>query len=386
MDAAPPIYLDYNATTPVDTRVFEAMRPYFTEHFGNAASAHAWGWAASAAVDAARAHVAAMIGAEPAEIVFTSGATEAANLAIKGVAARYTAKGRHLVTAATEHRAVLDAHARLARDGCDVTVLPVDADGLVSPGVLDAAIRPDTLLVSLMRANNETGVLHSTEALYAVCRARGVFLFVDATQAPGKLPAADVARIAAHADLAAFAAHKFYGPKGAGALYVRRRDPRVALAPLVEGGGQERGFRSGTLAVPLIVGMGEAARLVLEGADDPARLTALRDQLEVRLEADAGAVVNGRAAARLPNTSSLAFPGVRADRLLAALGGSLALATGSACASAKPEASHVLRALGLSDEAARASIRISLGRPTSAADVNAAAERIVAAVRVERGR
>ncbi|HYE56977.1 MAG TPA: cysteine desulfurase family protein [Rhodothermales bacterium] len=375
------LYLDYNATTPVAPEVFEAMRGALTEHFGNAHSAHAAGWWAKEAVEAARADVASLVGAEAEEVVFTSGATEASNLAIKGVLARYAPKGRHVVTVATEHAAVRETLEGLHRRGqAEVTVLPVDRDGRLAPAAFAAALRPDTVLAAVMWANNETGVVHDMPALYARARAAGVLFFTDATQAVGKVPVAF-----AHADLLALSAHKLYGPKGVGALVVRRRGPRVALAPLVEGGGQERGLRSGTLNVPGIVGLGAAARLAgarLEG--DGARLSALRDTLERRLVAEVGAVVNGAGAPRLPNTLSLTIPGVRAERLLSALGGRLAFSTGSACASAKPEPSHVLVAMGLREADARASIRLSLGRPTTEADVAQAVQWVAEAVKLER--
>jgi cysteine desulfurase len=376
------LYLDYNATTPVAPEVFEAMRPWFTEHFGNAHSAHAAGWRAKEAVEAARADVAALVGAEAEEVVFTSGATEAASLAIKGVLARYAAKGRHVVTAATEHAAVLDTLDALRKRGAaEVTVLPVEADGRLDPRAFAAALRADTVLAAVMWANNETGVVHDVPTLCATARAAGVLFFTDATQAAGKVPVSF-----AHADLLALSAHKLYGPKGAGALVGRRRGPRVALVPLVEGGGQERGLRSGTLNVPGIVGLGVAARLAAERqAEDAARLGALRNALEQRLTAEVGAEVNGAGAPRLPNTSSLTIPGVDATRLLSALGGRLAFSTGSACASAKTEPSHVLVAMGRTDAEARASIRLSLGRPTTPEDVETAGAWIAEAVQRERG-
>ncbi len=376
----PAIYLDYNATTPADPRVVEAMLPFFSEHFGNPSSAgHSWGWAAKKAVDTGRAEIAGLLDATPEEIVFTSGATEAANLAIRGVAARYAAKGRHLVTCRTEHHAVLDPHARLEKEGYDVTYLGVDRQGRVSPDELAAALRPDTTLVSLMRANNETGVVHPTEALCDVCRAAGVLFFVDATQAPGKIPVT-----ARHADLLALSAHKFYGPKGVGSLYVRRRDPRVSLVPMVEGGGQERGLRSGTLNTPGIVGMGAAARLVQQASGEAAALCARRDAFEhyVAQALGGGVTINGVEAERLPNTSSLTVHGVLASRLLASVRG-LGLSAGSACASASGRPSHVLKAMGLPDEAALSTVRVSLGRFTTDAEVAEAARVFAEAARRE---
>lgn len=375
------IYLDYNATTPVAPDVLAAMLPHFAERFGNASSAHAWGWAAAEAVEAARAHVAALIGAEAQEIVFTSGATEACTLAVRGVAVRYAAKGRHLVVGATEHPAVTGAHAALAREGWSVTTVPVDARGVVTPDALAAALRPDTVLASVMAANNETGVMPDLPALAAVLRARGVLFFTDATQALGKVPVD-----AAHADLLAGSAHKLYGPLGVGFLYVRRKGPRVALTPVIEGGGQERGLRSGTLNAPGIVGLGAAcARAAAHLDADAARLGALRDGLEARLVAEAGAIVHGAGALRLPNTLSVAFPGVRADRLVADLGGRLALATGSACASAKRTPSPVLLAMGVPEPLVRSTIRLSLGAPTTADEVAQAGDGLVAAVGAIRG-
>ena len=376
----PVLYLDYNATTPVAPEVLAAMLPFFADHFGNASSAHAPGWYAHEAVEAARADVAALVGASPEEVVFTSGATEACALALRGVVQAYASKGRHLVVAATEHPAVMAEARALEREGAELTVVPVRADGTLDPDVFAAALRPDTVVAAAMAANNETGVCPDLPALAEVCRARGVLLFSDATQAAGKVPV-DFA----HADLLALSAHKFYGPKGVGALVVRRRGPRVALAAQVPGGGQERGRRGGTLNVPGIVGMGAAARLALAMQDDEAaRLEPLRGAMERHLVEAAEAVVNGFAAPRLPNTSSLTFPGVSADRLLSRLAGRLALATGSACSSATRTPSHVLLAIGLSAEDARATLRISLGRPTTADDVRTATALLADAVAAER--
>jgi cysteine desulfurase len=376
-----PIYLDHNATTPVDPRVLERMLPFFTEQFGNASSkAHAFGWAAEEAVSQAREAVAALLGAEAEEVVFTSGATEALNTAIKGVAAAYASKGRHLVTVQTEHKAVLDACRALERGGCDVTYLPVDADGRVAPGAVAAALTDETILVAVMWANNETGVLQPIPAIAEVARAHGVLFLTDATQAVGKVPV-DVA----HADLLACSAHKFYGPKGVGALYVRRRNPRVRLLPLLDGGGQERGLRGGTLNVPGIVGLGAAAELARETtAAEGTRLAHLRDRLEAALtDALPGVRVNGRGAPRLPQTASLTFDGLQAAPLLMAVR-ELALSAGSACASGAGKPSHVLKALGLSDAAALATLRIGLGRATTAAEVDYAVRRLIDAATVLR--
>lgn len=376
------IYLDYNATTPVDPEALAAMLPYFSERFGNAHSAHAPGWAAHEAVEVARGHVAALAGAAPEEVVFTSGATEACNLALRGALAAYPSKGRHLVVAATEHRAVLDTAAALARAGAEATVVPVRPDGTLDPDRLADALRPDTVCAAVMAANNETGVCHDLAAVAEVCRPRGVLVFTDATQAAGKVPL-DFA----HADLLALSAHKLYGPKGAGALVVRRRGPRVALVDQMTGGGQERGRRAGTLNVPGIVGFGAAAQLAHARLDaEAARLAALRDGLERTLVGELGAVVHGAGTVRLPNTLSLAVPGVPAERLLSRLAGRLALATGSACSSASKAPSHVLTAMGVDAATARASLRISLGRPTTAAEAAEAAALLVEAVRAERPR
>jgi cysteine desulfurase len=372
------IYLDHNATTPVDPAALDAMLPYFAQQFGNASSrAHAWGWAAAEAVEVARADVAELIGADAREIVWTSGATEAANLAIKGVARRYAdARGRHLVTCKGEHRAVLDPHARLEREGFEVTYLDVDAQGRIGLDALRSALRPDTSLVSLMRANNETGLVHPTDEIYAICRAAGTLLFVDGTQAPGKIDLR-----AAHADLIALSAHKMYGPKGVGALWVRRRGPRVSLLPLVEGGGQEGGLRSGTLNVPGIVGMGVAARLARERwGEDAERMARLRDRFEARLLAlVSDARVNSAGAPRLPNTSSVTFAGRDAARVMASLR-TIALSAGSACSSGSGKPSHVLTAMGLSRADALATLRVSLGRATAEQEMDTAAERIAEAV------
>ncbi len=386
------IYLDHNATTPLAPEAFEAMRPWLTGHPeggrpANANAPHALGWAAHEAVEVARAQVAALVGAEASEVVFTSGATEACALAIVGAARRRAAGGvdgagarRHLVTVTTEHPAVLAPHRALERDGWRVTVLPVDGDGRISLGDLAAAVTDETALVSVMAANNETGVCADLAPLAALCRARGAWFFTDATQAAGKVPLTF-----GDADLMALSAHKLYGPMGVGALVVRRRGPRVTLDPLVAGGGQERGWRGGTLNTPGIVGFGAAAALALSRLDaDAARLTALRDALEARLVEGIGAIVHGARVPRLPNTTSAAIPGVSAERLLSRLAGSVALATGAACSSARREPSPVLTAMGVDAPTARATLRISLGRATSAAALTAATDAIIAAARAER--
>lgn len=372
-----PIYLDYNATTPVDERVLAQMVPFFTEHYGNASSkGHPFGWAAEEAVEQAREAVAGCLGAEANEIVFTSGATEAINAAVKGVAGAYARKGRHLVTVQTEHKAVLDTCRALERQGFTVTYLPVHPSGLLDLDALDAVLTDETILVAVMWANNETGVLQPIPEIAERVRARGILFMTDATQAVGKIPVS-----VAHADLLVCSGHKVYGPKGVGALYVRRRSPRVRLLPLVDGGGQERGVRGGTLNVPGIVGMGAALTLAQADMDrDAARLQRLRDHLEAALLARLPAVqVNGREAPRLPQTSNLTFSGVEAAKLLVALR-DVAVSSGSACTSGSNKPSHVLRAMRLPDEAALAALRFSLGRFTTADEIDYAINRIVAAV------
>jgi cysteine desulfurase len=382
-----PLYFDAHATTPCDPRVVEAMLPYFTERFGNAASRqHPFGWAAREASDHARGQIAALIGAKPKDIVFTSGATESNNLAIKGVAEALRAKGRHVVTLETEHRAVLDPCAWLEAQGCEVTRVPVHPDGLVDVGRLVAALRPDTILVSVMTANNEIGVLQPLEAIGRETHARGIAFHTDAAQAVGKVPF-DVEAI--HADLVSLTAHKIYGPKGTGALYVRRRGPASALAPLIHGGGHERGLRSGTLNVPAIVGFGAAAALCsAEMSAESARLAALRDRLLAGLRAAAGEVlVNGAfgPAVRLPHNLNVAFPGVEGSALLMAMT-DIAVSSGAACSSASAEPSHVLRALGLSDADAKASLRFGLSRSTTEEEVDFVVEKVSAIVSDLRSR
>jgi len=376
----PPIYLDYQATTPCDPRVLEKMLPWFTEKFGNPSSVtHSYGHAAAEAVERARAQLAALIGAEPREIVFTSGATEANNIAVKGAAHFHRALGKdHVVTLTTEHKCVLESCRALEREGFRVTYLPVDRDGIVDLGQLEAALDDRTALVTVMAAHNEIGVLQPIGEIAALCRARGILLHSDGAQAVGKLPL-DVSR--AGIDLLSISGHKIYGPKGIGALYVRRR-PRARIAPLFDGGGQERGLRSGTLPTPLCVGLGEAAELaVSEMARDAERL------LDLRMRFLAGiatripdAVLNGHPERRLPANLNFSFPGVRAPDLMAACP-SLALSSGSACTAAEIEPSYVLRALGLPDDLAASSIRIGLGRPSTAEEVDFAVETIAAAVR-----
>ncbi|NLR61666.1 IscS subfamily cysteine desulfurase [Chitinophaga polysaccharea] len=359
-----PVYLDNNATTPCDPRVVAAMLPYFTEIFGNAASrSHPFGWAAEEAVDYAREQVARLIGAVPREIVFTSGATEAVNLAIKGVYEMYAGKGHHIITAVTEHKAVLDTCKHLEKSGANITWLPVDKEGLINPAALEAAITPQTILIAIMYANNETGVIQPIRAISDIARKHGVLLMSDATQATGKIPV-DVN--ADGIDLLTLSAHKMYGPKGVGALYVRSRSPRVKLAAQIDGGGHERGMRSGTLNVPGIVGLGKAAELCMaEMAADTQRLAPMRDRLQAALLQLEQSYVNGSAAHRLPHTCNLSFKYVEGEALMMGFNKTIALSTGSACTSASMEPSYVLKAMGLADDLARASIRFGLGRFTT---------------------
>ena len=374
-----PIYLDHNSTTPVDPRVLDAMLPYFTGKFGNAASrSHAFGWEAEEAVEIAREQVARLLGAEPKEIVFTSGATEGDNLALKGVFEAYAAKGNHIITVATEHKAVLDTCLHLERLGGEVTRLPVGSDGLIDLAGLEAAIRPTTVLIAVMYANNEIGVLQPVGAISQIARQHGVLFFSDATQAAGKLPV-DVNREGI--DLLALSAHKFYGPKGIGALYVRRRNPRVRLSAQMDGGGHERGMRSGTLNVPAIVGLGKACELAaLEMAAEAQRVAVLRDRLEDGLLRIEGSIVNGGRIHRLPQTTNISFLHVDGEALLAGLGKDLALSSGSACTSASMEPSYVLKALGLEDDLAHSSLRLGLGRWTTKEEVEYAIVRIAQTV------
>lgn len=379
-----PLYLDYHATTPVDPKVLEAMLPYFTERFGNAASRqHAYGWEAQEAVDAAREQVAALIGASAGEIVFTSGASESNNLALKGAACSYREQGDHIVTVATEHKSVLDTCKRLEEDGFRVTRLGVDREGFIDLDELRKTITDRTILVSVMTANNEIGTLQPLAEIGAVTAERGVLLHTDAAQAAGKVPI-DVRTT--QVDLLSLTAHKYYGPKGAGALYVRRRKPRIQLACQVHGGGHENGLRSGTLNVPGIVGLGAASALCQAVmAAEGARLASLRDRLLEALRAQLDGVhVNGPLGpARLPHNLHVSFAGVEGERLLMALG-DLAVSTGSACSAGSQAASHVLEAIGASATAGP-SIRFGLGRTTTEADIDAAAERVVKVVKSLRG-
>jgi cysteine desulfurase len=368
-----PIYLDYSATTPVDRRVAEKMIPYLTEFFGNAASrSHAFGWKAEEAVEEAREHVAALINADPKEIVWTSGATEGNNLAIKGAAGFYKTKGKHIITQKTEHKAVLDTCRELERQGFEVTYLPVGANGLVSVEEFKAAIRPDTILASIMMVNNEIGVIHPVWEIGEICRAKGIIFHCDAVQGGGRVEI-DVQKF--KVDLLTITAHKMYGPKGIGALYIRRK-PRVRLEAQIHGGGHERGFRSGTLATHQIVGFGEAARLAkLEMGTENERIRVLRDRLLKGMQEIEEVYVNGDIERRIPHNLNVSFNFVEGESLIMAVK-DLAVSSGSACTSASLEPSYVLRALGRSDELAHSSIRFTFGRFTTEEEVNYAVDLI----------
>ncbi len=378
------MYLDNHATTQTDPRVVAAMLPYFTEQYGNAGSvSHRFGWDAAAAVDEARERVACAIGALAREIVFTSGATEANNLAIKGTAWAKARHGKHIVTAASEHKAVLDPIKRLAREGWETTVLPCDQHGRVSPAAVADAITPGTVLVSIMAANNEVGTLNPIAEIGRICHERGVVFHTDAAQAVGKIPI-DVA--ADHIDLLSLSGHKIYAPKGIGALYVRRRDPQIRLEPLLDGGSQERGFRSGTVPVPLVVGLGAALDLALaEQAVESRRVLALREQLHTGIQQRVAEIrLNGHPLERLPGNLNLSFAHVDGEALMMQMR-EIAVSSGSACSSADPEPSHVLLAMGLSEDLARASLRFGLGRFTTSEEIDLAIEAVASAVERLRG-
>lgn len=359
-----PIYLDNNSTTPMDPRVLETMIPFFTEQFGNAASRnHPFGWEAEEAVDYAREQVAKLIGADPKEIIFTSGATEGDNLGVKGVYEMYASKGNHIITCTTEHKAVLDTCKHIEHLGGEVTYLPVAANGLIDLTALEAAIKPTTILIAIMYANNEIGVVHPVKEIGAIAKKHGVLFFSDAVQAVGKIPV-DVN--ADGIDIMAFTAHKMYGPKGIGALYVRRKNPRVKVTAQMDGGGHERGMRSGTLNVPGIVGFGKACELArLEMAADAERLSKLRDKLEVALTQIDETYVNGTTEHRLPHVANISFKYVEGEGLMMGFNKTIALSSGSACTSASLEPSYVLKALGLGDDLAHSSLRFGLGRFTT---------------------
>ncbi|HVS20181.1 MAG TPA: IscS subfamily cysteine desulfurase [Planctomycetota bacterium] len=375
-----PIYLDYQATTPVDPRVLDAMLPFFTQHFGNAASRnHRYGWEAEAAVEKAREEIAGVIGASSKEIVFTSGSTEAINLALKGVAEMYGEKGRHIITSQAEHKAVLDTAKHLEKEGFDVTYLQPDRTGRVSVEAVAAALRHDTILVALMWANNEVGTLNPVREIGALCHEQGVLFFTDATQAVGKVPV-DVE--ADHVDLLCLSGHKIYGPKGVGILYVRRRNPRVRVVAQMDGGGHERGMRSGTLNVPSIVGLGAACRIAGEELEDEAkRAGELRDHLQRRLTTELDEVhLNGHPEHRLPNCLNVSFAYVEGESLLMGIS-DVAVSSGSACTSASLEPSHVLRSMAVGDELAHSSIRFGIGRFTTREELDFAADQVIGAVR-----
>jgi cysteine desulfurase len=371
-----PIYLDNHATTPVDPRVVQAMLPYFTEHFGNAASRnHAFGWAAEKAVTEAREKIAALIAADPREIIFTSGATESDNLAIKGVAQMYRSKGNHIITCVTEHKAVIDTCKHLEKEGFEITFLPVDKLGQVSAQQVRDAITPKTILISLMSANNEVGTLHPIAEIGKIAKEKGILFHSDATQSVGKLPF-DVNQMGV--DLVSLSAHKMYGPKGIGALYVRRAGPRVRLMPIIDGGGHERGMRSGTLAVPNIVGFGKACEVAL--ADMPTetpRIRGLRDKLhKLFLDNLTEISLNGHPTERLPGNLNISFAFVEGEALMMGIS-DIAVSSGSACTSASLEPSYVLKALGVGEELAHSSIRFGLGRFTTEDEVEFTAKKVI---------
>ena len=375
-----PIYLDNHATTQMDPRVLEAMIPYFTKYFGNAASRnHEFGWVAEQAVDKARKQIADLIGASPREIIFTSGATESDNLAIKGVAEMYAERGNHIITAATEHKAVLDTCKKLEKNGCRVTYLPVKGDGLIDLDMLREAITDKTILVTIMYANNEIGVLQPVAEIGKICREKGVLFHTDGVQAIGKVPV-DVNKD--NIDLMSITGHKLYGPKGVGALYVRRKNPRVQITAQMDGGGHERGMRSGTLNVPGIVGLGEACAICQrEMAEEAKRLMYLRDKLKARLEAELDEVyLNGSWEHRLPHSLNLSFAYVEGESLLMGIN-DVAVSSGSACTSATLEPSYVLKALGLGDDIAHSSIRFGIGRFNTEEEIDYVADKLINVVR-----
>ena len=374
-----PIYLDHNATTPCDPRVVEAMIPYFTNDFGNAASRnHPFGWHAEGAVDHAREQVAKLIGADPKEIIFTSGATEGDNLALKGVFEMYASKGNHIITCNIEHKAVLDTCKHLEKEGADITYLKVNDDGLIDLKELEAAFKPTTILVAIMYANNEIGTVMPMKEISEMAKKRGVLVFSDATQAVGKIPV-DVNKDGI--DLMAFTAHKMYGPKGVGAIYVRRKNPRVKVTAQIDGGGHERGMRSGTLNVPGIVGFGKACELCMQEMDqDAKRLSALRDKLETSLLKLEEAYVNGSKQHRLPHVSNISFKYVEGEGLMMGFNKDIAVSSGSACTSASLEPSYVLKALGLGDDLAHSSLRFGLGRFTTEEQIDYTIEQVTKTV------
>jgi len=379
-----PVYLDYNATTPCDERVVEVMLPFFNRRFGNPASHnHIFGWEADESVKYAREQVATLIAADPTEIVFTSGATEANNLALKGIFETYAGKGNHIITCGIEHKAVLDACSHLERLGAEVTYLDVNERGQIDLNKLEKSFKETTILVAIMYANNEIGTIRPVKEISAIAKSRGVLFFTDATQAVGKIPV-NVSEDGI--DLMAFSAHKLYGPKGIGALYVRRKGPRVKLAAQIDGGGHERGMRSGTLNVPAIAGFGKACEICTEeiGAES-VRIGDFRDELERALLTLENSYVNGDREHRLPNVSNIRFEGSDSETLMRELSRDIAVSSGSACMSASLEPSYVLKALGLTDEMARSSLRFSLGRYTTAEEIQFAVKQFKAAATRLRG-
>ena len=374
-----PIYMDYQATTPMDPRVLEVMSPYFTEKFGNAASRnHGFGWEAEKAVTESRKRIASSIGAKESEIIFTSGATESNNLALQGIARMYQKKGKHIVTVKTEHKCILDTCEALENQGLEITYLPVNSDGLIDLSQLVGEIREDTLLVSVMMVNNEIGVIQPIQEIGKVCREKGVFFHTDATQAVGKIPV-DVEAL--NVDMLSMSAHKLYGPKGVGALYVRKRKPRVRLSPIIHGGGHERGMRSGTLNVPGIVGFAKAVELALEEMQgESLRLAGLRDKPEKELFSKLDHIyLNGHKEKRIPGNSNISFNYVEGEGLMMSIP-DIAVSSGSACTSASLEPSYVLRAMGRSDELAHSSLRFGLGRFTTEEEVDYVIKRVVSGV------
>jgi cysteine desulfurase len=374
-----PIYLDYNATTPCDPQVLEVMLPYFSEQFGNAASrSHSFGWQAEEAVEYAREQVARLIGADPKEIIFTSGATEGDNLALKGVFEMYAGKGNHIITCVTEHKAVLDTCKHIEKLGGEVTYLPVNKEGLIDLQQLEAAITPRTVLIAIMYANNETGTIQPIKEIGAIAKKHHVIFFTDATQAVGKIPV-DV--IKDDIDLLACSAHKIYGPKGVGALYVRRKNPRVKLTAQMDGGGHERGMRSGTLNVPGIAGFGKACDICrLQMEEDALRMSHLRDKLENALLKLDATYINGSRGHRLPHVANISFNYVDGDGLMMGLNKEIALSSGAACTSASMEPSYVLKALGLDDTLAHSSLRFSIGRFTTEEQIDFVIEKVTKTV------
>ena len=375
-----PIYMDYHATTPCDPRVLEAMLPYFTRQFGNAGSkGHLFGWQAAEAVQIAREEIASLVHAEPTEIIFTSGATESINLALKGVFETMHGKGSHIVTVTTEHPGVLDTCNHLEKMGAEISYLPVDSEGLIDLDVLKSVIRRETILIAVMYANNETGVIQPVKSIGEIAKEHGILFFTDATQALGKIPI-DV--MGDEIDLLACSAHKIYGPKGSGALYVRRKNPRVRLTAQLDGGGQERGFRSGTLNVPGIIGFGKAAELATQEMKvNMETVCLLRDKLEHALLQLRGATLNGHRLKRLPTVSNMSFGHTSGKRLLEGLLKEIALSSGSACSSASLLPSHVLKAMGHNDETAFQSIRFSLGKYNTAEEVDYVIEKVGSTLR-----